>query len=198
MDDAENDRVLVPDEARCLRCGYRLRGLSAPVCPECGGEFDPQDLSTFDHDPRGRRRRRWAVRLGVWGGVGLVVLLAAPRGVLKSRMVLTCSRCGEVVTVTRWELAAPEWTGFRYPGFDRTSRRRPVPPGGTTTAPCTTCAYSVNVRVEMRSGWCSGTSKADPGESVYINGWRATPDTAPTILRRMMSRANRGIVLWSE
>ncbi len=37
----------IPDMAVCLGCGYRLRGLSEAVCPECGREFDPADSGTF-------------------------------------------------------------------------------------------------------------------------------------------------------
>lgn len=39
--------VGVPDEARCLECGYSLRGLTSAVCPECGLRFDPADPLTF-------------------------------------------------------------------------------------------------------------------------------------------------------
>lgn len=32
---------------RCLTCGYDLRGLPEPRCPECGRGFDPNDAATF-------------------------------------------------------------------------------------------------------------------------------------------------------
>ena len=32
----------------CLKCGYDIRGLSTPRCPECGGEFDPALLERDD------------------------------------------------------------------------------------------------------------------------------------------------------
>jgi hypothetical protein len=35
------------DNARCLKCGYLLRGLSRHECPECGQAFDPADPSTY-------------------------------------------------------------------------------------------------------------------------------------------------------
>ncbi len=36
------------DEDRyCLYCGYSLRGLTTPYCPECGLGFDPKDDLTF-------------------------------------------------------------------------------------------------------------------------------------------------------
>lgn len=38
---------VIPDTAVCLGCGYSLRGLPRPVCPECGRGFDPSDPATF-------------------------------------------------------------------------------------------------------------------------------------------------------
>jgi hypothetical protein len=40
------------DVGFCITCGYALRGLPRPRCPECGGEFDP-------HDPRTMRVPGW-------------------------------------------------------------------------------------------------------------------------------------------
>ncbi len=37
----------VPEHAQCLGCGYALRGLGRPVCPECGRAFIPSDTTTF-------------------------------------------------------------------------------------------------------------------------------------------------------
>jgi len=50
----------LPDDARCLNCGYRLRGLTNEHCPECGRTFDPEDTRTFAQD----RDWRWLRRLG--------------------------------------------------------------------------------------------------------------------------------------
>ena len=57
----------IPDMAVCSDCGYRLRGLSEAVCPECGREFDPADSGTFGLFGQQRRsgwRRRWTVLPG--------------------------------------------------------------------------------------------------------------------------------------
>ncbi|UCG34501.1 MAG: hypothetical protein JSU68_07630 [Phycisphaerales bacterium] len=43
----------MPDTARCLGCGYLLRGLTGTFCPECGRRFDPADPTTYGP------RRRW-------------------------------------------------------------------------------------------------------------------------------------------
>lgn len=38
-------RVGFPPMGVCQTCGYSLRGLSTPRCPECGEPFGPQDKS---------------------------------------------------------------------------------------------------------------------------------------------------------
>ncbi len=43
----ERDTGVVPTDAVCLGCDFRLRGLSGPSCPECGRSFDPNDTTTF-------------------------------------------------------------------------------------------------------------------------------------------------------
>lgn len=45
--------VAVPDTARCLHCGYALRGLPEAVCPECGQAFDPERPETYQDLARG-------------------------------------------------------------------------------------------------------------------------------------------------
>jgi len=55
---AEETRpVNVPDTARCLRCGYLLRGLPERRCPECGTEFDPAEPETYADPARPKGRR---------------------------------------------------------------------------------------------------------------------------------------------
>jgi hypothetical protein len=38
----------IPEAARCLGCGYALRGLMSDRCPECARKFDAQDPWTMD------------------------------------------------------------------------------------------------------------------------------------------------------
>jgi hypothetical protein len=45
----EAPRVVVAN-ARCLRCGHALAGLTTPVCPECGCPFEFGDPATFATD----------------------------------------------------------------------------------------------------------------------------------------------------
>jgi hypothetical protein len=35
----------------CIACGYELRGLTEPRCPECGAAFDPQLLQPTSNRP---------------------------------------------------------------------------------------------------------------------------------------------------
>lgn len=191
------------DEAYCLTCGYRLRGLPGPVCPECGQPFDPNDPATFERDPRRRRRRRWLLRGGVALAIALLALLLCPRQLLDSRMTFACSRCGRTLTVKRWEPVSPRWIPFRYPGIAWTSE--PAPASGTGLKPmpqagtkdCTEHAYRVQVTAEFPVGSCTGQASAQPGEAVFVNGREATPSTAAAILKSMMSRSNFGIAIWS-
>jgi len=45
----------IPDTARCLKCGYLLRGLPEPRCPECAQPFDPEDPDSY-YDPARPKR----------------------------------------------------------------------------------------------------------------------------------------------
>src|SRR4051812_43822981 len=64
----------------CLDCGYALRGLPTPRCPECGREFDPLDRATMNI---GRELSplakwvlgpiRWEVNLLSWGALAFAM-----------------------------------------------------------------------------------------------------------------------------
>jgi hypothetical protein len=49
------------DNRYCLKCGYDLRGQVENRCPECGGEFKPDDSTTFAESPPCWVRLRAAV-----------------------------------------------------------------------------------------------------------------------------------------
>lgn len=86
------------DDARCLACGYALRGLSENRCPECGKEFDPQNALTMS-TPFTRQRLRLAYWLPsvlllttfVTLAAGLMILTALSGS---SRRILFGSRTG--------------------------------------------------------------------------------------------------------
>jgi hypothetical protein len=43
-------------EGRCARCGYSLKDLPEPRCPECGTPFNPADYPDLSSSPPERRR----------------------------------------------------------------------------------------------------------------------------------------------
>lgn len=60
----------------CLGCGYNLKGLQEPSCPECGRGFDPADERTWSASRHVVLRKsigRWAGRLLLLHLAGLVV-----------------------------------------------------------------------------------------------------------------------------
>lgn len=65
----------------CLGCNHPLRGVTEPVCPECGRGFDPHDPRTTGETPFPMRRvlGRLAKGLAMFGiaATAIVVLLAA-------------------------------------------------------------------------------------------------------------------------
>lgn len=50
----------------CLGCGYLLRGLPEPVCPECGRAFDIEDPSTYRIQQSDLKWRYWAAPPPNW------------------------------------------------------------------------------------------------------------------------------------
>lgn len=73
-----------PDDnvGACWECGYLLRGLSTPRCPECGRGFDPSDEKTMNMGTEVGRRARWLMRPPGWPlhlltGVAVIVGLWA-------------------------------------------------------------------------------------------------------------------------
>ncbi len=65
----------IPDDARCLDCGYRLKLLTGPLCPECGRPFDPQDRRTYKCPADRGKWSRLSHPSGNWH-VGLSIVLA--------------------------------------------------------------------------------------------------------------------------
>lgn len=64
----------LPETAVCLNCGYALRGLPNPVCPECGRGFDPANPDTY----RDRARPRWSTRFARPPRLWEIVLVVIP------------------------------------------------------------------------------------------------------------------------
>ena len=44
---------------RCTKCGYSLKGLTEPRCPECGEPFNPYMVGLENqHDPSNKERKQ--------------------------------------------------------------------------------------------------------------------------------------------
>ena len=182
----------IPSTARCLRCGYFLRGLPTPVCPECGRAFDPADASTYDLRPPDWRRRQWIRRSGILAIASVVLLAFFPRALLKSNLTFQCAACGERRTVYRWEPKPPRWISLRYPGFHWTSRTPATPT--EDAPPCRIHSDNVSVRFDMHNGgWCSGAGTSGAGAVLTLNGVVTTVETAPEVLKHLMDPLNNGI-----
>lgn len=184
--------VSTSPDARCLSCGYLLRGLPESVCPECAREFDPADPSTFDSDPPKRRRRRWLIR--ITAGLAIVAFAAAlfPRSILKADVKFTCSRCSRVVTVTRWQLNPPSWVSFAYPGIDS----RNDSDAGVEAPAGRDCDhhYDYVIRSDLPiGGRVSAWGPLDPDQPRTVNGVSLSLDTAPRVLRVLLKPGNNGV-----
>jgi hypothetical protein len=187
---------VMPEHARCLGCGYMLRDLPEPVCPECGRSFDPADPTTYDSSPPGARKRLW-VRRGIVAGVIVLLLLGFfPRRLLSGSITFTDVESGDQVIVRRWEPVPPSWIPFRYPGFHWTS-------GDSREMNDQEAASQRGWDVQVVSdfgffGGCSGRASKDPGEVLEVNQLLTTPSTASEVLKDLMSPMNSGISLWSH
>jgi hypothetical protein len=86
MLDGAEDKV-----GACWECGYSLRGLETPRCPECGRPFDPNDPTTMNMGISVGPVKRWLMRPPGW-----------------PLYLLT----GAAALVSLWAAAAPTWPGL--------------------------------------------------------------------------------------
>lgn len=175
--------IQVPEQARCLTCGYQLRGLDEPVCPECSRQFDPDDPKTFNADPPKRWRRRlikWAIIGLLIGGVGFALW---PGQILKAQITFTAKNSGHITTFERWKWQAPAWIPIPYPSFHWRSETK----GSTPPGPDEPYSFQVNAK----GGWAGGTFT--DGEEVKINGIFLNPDHANEIMKALLAPDNQGM-----
>lgn len=180
----------IPAAARCLSCGYLIRGLPTTVCPECGRTFDPSDAATYDVRPLGWRRRRW-IKRGIV--VAFILVAFGPRGVLKGKLTLKCQVCGDQTTVYRLVPKAPRWIPFHYPAISWTFEEKHAKERGLTSCSAHS-SLSVSVRLDMHNGgWVSGAGTSGAGRVLTLNGMVTTVETAPEVLKHLMNPLNNGI-----
>lgn len=63
----------IPQRAWCLGCDYPLAGLDSKRCPECGREFDPHDLVSYNSDRPLTRLDRIALSPTGWPTITAIV-----------------------------------------------------------------------------------------------------------------------------
>jgi hypothetical protein len=179
----------LPETACCRKCGYLLRGLPEPICPECGRPFDPVDRQTYAPSVAWRRRRKWLPRIVTVAVLAIFLFVFAPRGIIKGQAVFTCQCCAHTVTVEWWEPEPPAWIPFRYPGLSWSTDGSGPATSTQLAAPCQEHHFFVSVNI-VRHGNASvsATGMADPGEQVVINGIIVTPKSAPAVLRSIVLR----------
>ena len=179
------------NDACCLTCGYLLRDLPTDTCPECGRDFDPLDAATFDIAGQSRKRRR-VKQVFLLIGLGLLLYALLPRGIMRANINLTCSVCGKMIAVKRWEAKAPRWIPVRYPGINRT---RTIPARtASSVAECDKHSFKVAVRSDLPiGGRVTASASFVEGLNFTYNGVRVTPKTLPQVLRALLAPGNNGI-----
>jgi len=50
------------DSALCIDCGYSLRGLITPRCPECGRAFDPDNAFSMNVGRKLSEIQKWILK----------------------------------------------------------------------------------------------------------------------------------------
>ncbi len=176
--------IPVPEQARCLTCGYLLRELDDPVCPECARRFDPEDKKTYNADPRKRKRRRLIMLAIILLLIGVGLTLWS-HNFMTAQMTFTLQDSGHIITFKRWELQPPEWFPLSYPGFHwRSDTKGNAPPREGEP-------FSFHIKAKYLQGWTNGFT----GQNTEVNGIIADPDQADKILKALLDPANRGISL---
>lgn len=181
-----------PTSACCLGCGYLLRGLEQPVCPECGRKFDPADPKSFAATPKLRLWRRWRWRLVGMFALALLLLVAAPRGRQFGTLMFTCQNCRESHTFNRWQFLPPKWMP-RYPGV--TWREKAQTSAITSTS--NSCQHDYVISFTCIGGYIATrvatTMSSTRTWAITINGHAITLETAHDDLKTLMDPMIAGV-----
>ncbi len=176
----------VPNDSQCLGCGYKLRELQEPVCPECARAFDPDDPTTYNVDPV-RRRKRLIKRIVITVVVlGVLAAVLWPRGMSRAQITFTDKASGTTSVVKRWEPMPPRWIPFRYPGWHWTT----TDPGHAIDV-SDPASYTINASASFGNGG-SGSIVAggSPGLFLTVNDIPASPRHAVRLLRMLQEPDN--------
>jgi hypothetical protein len=111
----------LPLDAACMECGYSLRALTLPRCPECGRRFDPLDVFTYRTAGAAKvfQRLRWAT-----AAVGLLVTVLGYRKWTDDEMFpgsafIAAAACGAAVASLLLS-----WVGTPMPKGQKRFHRR--------------------------------------------------------------------------
>ena len=91
--------------AVCVGCGYSLRGLPDPVCPECGRTFVPSDPSTYRARPGHARK---------WRRVALISGLVLSSGLLLVMLNVMWERCATCYATELCEICGVQRKSSHY------------------------------------------------------------------------------------
>jgi hypothetical protein len=187
--------IELPADACCCGCGYALRDLPEPRCPECGRAFDPARPRSYTRvTARQRRVRRWVMRGAVLLVFGVLIWSLFPRCFQCAELEFTCEDCGAIQRYFRKEAIAPTYVPFRYSWLTWEWMETGQTNG---TSLSTTCRHthrlirlclSCDVRDtggQRAIGWASATMSAReiPGYPVEASGLNVGPSTIWQILQ---------------
>ena len=155
------DLSVMPADVACSQCGYLLRGLSEPVCPECGRVFDPAKPESLRPHPQ-PLGRAWRVIGLASAGAGLIAMLGLH--------------------------AALAWQCLRPTDLWGSGHLRPLSPTAMNMVPVATAcshiglyagaltfmyAFGLCVAASIRRDWLTGTSTIIIGLLAFFSGFLA-------------------------
>ena len=112
MDTPQPDAIslsLLAHEGHCKGCGYSLRALTLPRCPECGRPFDPDDPTTMDLPEHLRPPKPPEPFGNTMVGAAVVVTIFAMANFLAPQDNKGDALLAEAVLLIAWILISINW-----------------------------------------------------------------------------------------
>lgn len=184
------------ETACCRNCDYLLCGLPSNICPECGRDFDLANPHSYAVMPRRRRFRRRILRIAAVTASLAILAALAPRGFRRGEITFECKICDARRSIVRWEAAAPDWTGLRYPGWaSRGDARSKCESAKPTLSESTVDFHDDDAVFQVARGTnVSGVFfGVGPGQSASVNGLSVNEENAVAILNLLMNPGPRPI-----